>query len=291
MSVDYDTIENAFYNWVLAGSGLTSDKVVWSQQAGPRPAGPAIVMRLSNFNESGQAWIDYEPNPLTFANITVTAVDATANTFTKTAHGRTTGDGPVFLSSTGTLPTANGGDIAAATNYWLIAPDANTLQLARTFADTTGTPVPIDLTGTGSGTITIAATADTVAAGAEMRAVSRVMQRVTLELHCHSADGTGLQMATAILAKIKNRRRLPSQQAILQAANIGLIDADRIRAILGVRDALLFEPRAYLDVHFCVPSEEVDFETRVDRVQGAATVSDPAGAGTDLTIDVTDGQS
>lgn len=68
---------------------------------------------------------------------------------TITAHGLNTGDGPVQLTTTGTLPTG----LALATNYWVIKFDANTIQLATSLANAFAGTV-IVLSTAGSGTMT-----------------------------------------------------------------------------------------------------------------------------------------
>lgn len=262
--IDWAAQQRAMRNWVIAGTGLSADKVVWGQQDAPRPAGPAILLRVSNIAEIGRSWLETEDAPLSFSPKSVSGVDTTADTLTVLAHGFATGAGPIHMASTGTLPAAVGGNITAGVDYWLIAPDANHLQLARTYADTgggqgAGNPItPIDLTSAGSGAITISSTDDTRVAGAELNAISRGYLRVTLELRCHSAQGQGVDAAVMILQRLRTRRAWPTQQDILLGSNIGLIDVDRTRAIQGIRDALLFEPRAYCDVHLCVVAEEAE---------------------------------
>jgi hypothetical protein len=92
---------------------------------------------------------------LVVADSTFTTTHA-ADTLTDTSHGLSTGDGPVRVSSSGTLPAG----LAAATDYWVIRVDANTMQLAASLADAlAGTAVP--LTSDGTGTHTMSDTADT----------------------------------------------------------------------------------------------------------------------------------
>ena len=77
-------------------------------------------------------------------------VNATTDQITVTAHGASSGDGPVQFTTDGTLPAP----LVANTNYWLIAIDANTVQVATSKANAdAGTA--IDLTAAGSGTHTL----------------------------------------------------------------------------------------------------------------------------------------
>lgn len=72
--------------------------------------------------------------------------------FTKANHGLLTGDGPVQVSNSGgALPAG----LAAATNYFIIAIDVNTFQLATSLPNAlAGTFVPITTNGTGTQTET-----------------------------------------------------------------------------------------------------------------------------------------
>lgn len=86
---------------------------------------------------------------------TFTAANAT-EIMTATAHGLLTGDGPVQLTTTTTLPAG----LALLTDYWIIRIDANTFYFAASLADAlAGTKVSI--TSDGTGTHTLADTADT----------------------------------------------------------------------------------------------------------------------------------
>lgn len=90
--------------------------------------------------------------------ITHTFVDANVNTgtdaVTLTAHGYGTGTGPCRLTAvTGTLPAG----LAAATDYWLIRTDANTVKFASSQANAyAGTLVDITAAA-GAGTYSLAA--------------------------------------------------------------------------------------------------------------------------------------
>ncbi|HTX50266.1 MAG TPA: DUF2460 domain-containing protein [Caulobacteraceae bacterium] len=87
----------------------------------------------------------------TLATFAATAVDTATCAINVPAHGLSTAQGPVWISSTGAAP----GGLAAATAYWVIALDANNFQLASSAANAlAGTPIP--LTSAGSGTDTLA---------------------------------------------------------------------------------------------------------------------------------------
>ena len=265
--VDWDAVCATLQNWAVLATGLQANSVVWAQQDAPRPVAPAVICRISNIAETGQPFRSFESNPFTFTK-TVSVVNPTADTLTIMNHGLGNGDGPFQLSTTGTLP----GNTAPSTNYWVIVIDGNTVQLADTFQKTGGTQplgssnpkTPLDLTSAGSGTLTIASTASTLQAGKEIKDIARCYLRVTLELHCHAVPGVGANMATSILQRVRTRRVWETLRQMLRSANIGFIESERVRAVAGVRDALLFEPRAYLDVHFCVPAEETEFLTYIE---------------------------
>lgn len=281
--IDWVTVQSRLARWVLAGSGLTSDKVLWSQNKAPRPAADGIVMRLTNIGFVGDPWTDVDPNPFTFDDLTVTAVDAAANTFTITAHGLRTGDGPVQLTTTGTLPAP----LQVATDYWVIRVDNNTIKLSETFAGTggadvsgspSGNPVtPIDLTSAGTGTTTVQDTDNTLRAGEEILQVARGVTTATLELECHTSASVGLDMAVAILHRVAARSVLPSQVDLLEEADIGVVDILKVRAVRGHLDAILFEPRAMLDIHIAINSEESETDTIIWSTDVQPTVDDVQG--------------
>lgn len=93
---------------------------------------------------------------LTVADTTFTTTHA-AETLTAAGHGLLTGDGPIQLSNVGgALPAG----FSAATDYYVIKVDANTIKLASTLANAyAGTAVAIS--GDGTGTHTLADTAST----------------------------------------------------------------------------------------------------------------------------------
>ena len=56
-------IEKAIQNWIVIGSGLPPDKVIWAQQDGPRPLSPYIALRPEALASSGIDWVDVVDSP------------------------------------------------------------------------------------------------------------------------------------------------------------------------------------------------------------------------------------
>lgn len=86
--------------------------------------------------------------PLTFSAFTFTVnhVTSTSN-LSATAHGLQNGDGPIQLTTTGSLPTG----LAAATNYYVIFVDADTFKLAASLTDAyAATAVTFSTDGSGT---------------------------------------------------------------------------------------------------------------------------------------------
>ncbi len=91
------------------------------------------------------------------------AMDSVAfPSITDAAHGLFTGDGPVQLTTSGTIPAG----LALLTNYWVVVVDTNTIQLATSFANAmAATPVIVSFTGNGTGTLTLNNVAGAVGTG------------------------------------------------------------------------------------------------------------------------------
>lgn len=270
--MDWDDALDAMHAWAVGGSGLDAQHVAWGDQDVARPEAPAVILRISNISPLGEAWVDYEDNPHVFDDVVVTANVGT-DELSAVAHGRLTGDGPVRLTSTGAFPTGTDGD----TDYWVVKTSDDALKLAASFQDAVATvPVVVDLQGAGSGTIALVDTPATLRRGEEIAARSRMMIRVTLELRCHAEPVVGNMMAVFILQRVHARSQLPSQQAILEAANIAFQDCERVRSLVtGKRDDALFEPRALLDVHVNVAVEESEYLTIIERVLLTDEIPEP----------------
>lgn len=270
MSVDFLAVQRAIRAWTVAGSGLSAAQVYWGQQDSARVVEPAIAMRLFSLDTVGSAWTDTEANYVTLPTITVTSV--AADQLTAVGHGSVTGDGAYFASpGSGALPSP----LAISTPYWVIRIDDDTLQLAATFIETGGESgvappssfpvVPIHLTDAGTTPFTLVSTGKSVKANQELRQISRAIERLVVDLECHTSDAVGMNAAVAILARVKARQQLPSQMAILHAVHVGLTQVDRIRAVHGVRNAVMFEPRAIMEVTLSLPTEEFEYEQRIER--------------------------
>lgn len=79
------------------------------------------------------------------------SVDSGTDTFTSASHGLVNGQ-RVGYRSTGTYPTASGGDLAAHTHYYVINATTNTFQLERTAG---GGVINLSSNGTGTQTVYI----------------------------------------------------------------------------------------------------------------------------------------
>ena len=292
--LDWVATQLAIQQWVVAGSGLLSTQVVWGQQGDvPRLPQPAIVMHIALAGYGGLDWRLYEPNLQTF-DLTVTTVSTSACTLTIPSHGLATGTGPIQVTSTGALPSP----LVPATSYWVIVIDANTIQVASTYANAINglpnapMPIPVMLTSTGSGSVTLVSTPDTVPSGAELLEFAQGPRRADLTLECYTSTGVGLSNAVATLNRVHARRAWSSQKAILQGANVGVAGIGNVRAVPGIQGVVLLEPRAIMSIRLNLASSEATTIGRIDTVTGAGTVN-PAGPGTSdtIVIDVSDAGS
>ncbi len=65
-AIPWETIENVFFSWVVAGSGLAGKRVIYQHQRSPRPdssEGAFITMMFTEFVPFGYDWIDTKDNP------------------------------------------------------------------------------------------------------------------------------------------------------------------------------------------------------------------------------------
>lgn len=57
----YAAWQAAVHAWVVAGSGLAADRVIWSGQNGPRPAAPWISLSITQVDAPKVDWRDVRP--------------------------------------------------------------------------------------------------------------------------------------------------------------------------------------------------------------------------------------
>ena len=275
--IDWEALQIALNAWVLAASGLPQSHIQWADQSMGRAPEPAIMMWLQHIDGISRPWTDSVPVVLT---VDVTVSSISGSTLTSAAHGMVTGDGPIYPSSTVTLPIP----LVTTTPYWAVVIDANTFQLATSFANAMATsPVTVTLSSAGSGVLSFASTADTLRAGQEILQVSRGVKRLLFTLDCYTTVGAGSNVAFAILSRIRDRSALPSLQDILLGANIGLLGCDRVRSVSGHKSVVLFEPRAIMEIHLSATSEDSEYGTIITRV---VAEGQPPGPMDGLVIDV-----
>lgn len=242
--INWVVVMKALQNWVVACTGLAADHIIWGQQQAPRPTQPGIIMRLMLEQDNLAPELNHEINPLVFNDIAVTI---SGDVCTAANHGLLTGDGPVLLGST---------------QYWVIKLSAGTFSLATSFTNAMNGVS----TGLVNGSGTVSDTPETLRAGQEINIFQRSLLKGTLTLECYTDVGVGMDMATSILWRVSAKRLLPTPIAILEAANIGIIESGRVRAMGGTQGQYLFEPRAMLDVVLYLASEDKETGTIIDRV-------------------------
>lgn len=253
-------IEDAIHAWVVAGSGLAAGSVIWSMQAGPRPPAPYIAMRIANVTPIGHDWADVTETPLVVADDTFTA--AISNVCTATAHGLVTGDGPIRLTTTGTLPAG----LSLLTNYWIIRLSADTFSLASSLAlAIAGTAV--DITDTGSGVHTLSDTADTERLGSELLLSARGMREAVLTFQAFAGPATGTLSAEARLGGVLAALALPTRKEALASAGVGIGRLGSIQSLDAIISSVTFEPRATLEVRFFFTSEVTETGNYIESVE------------------------
>lgn len=120
------------------------------------------VLTLDGTQRPGQAVYELMTTSLAWfaqgiaaSTFTATAATDVCTLTGPTTHNQVTGDGPVQLTTTTTLPAG----LSLATNYWLIVVDASNVKLATSRANAlAGTAVNITDAGTGTHTMTTVAT-------------------------------------------------------------------------------------------------------------------------------------
>lgn len=260
--IPWTTVENALQLAVRTGTGLAnqtdnSPSVIWAMQSRSRPTPPFADLRIGVIKRTGIDWIDYADAPLVLTPIVVTG--QSGNSLTAPSHGLSTGDGPVQFTTTVALPAG----LFSATNYWVIAVDANTIQLATTFQNA-WVPTPVAVTSAGTGVVQVVSVAATRRGASPLLALSRGMRRVTLTIQAFASAATGATGAAQLLDQFVSS--LPRQRAALVAAGVGVLSCGPVRSTEGVVSSTILEPRAILDVVLSLASEVQDPEQSIEHV-------------------------
>lgn len=259
-AVAWTTFESAIATWVRNASGLP---VIWSAQNKGQPAPPYIALRVRASKRVPNNFVAINDNPLAFAAKVASGV--ASGVITATAHGLALGDGPVQLTTTGTLPTG----YALATDYWIIPVDVDHVKLATSFARArAGSFVATSSAGTGA--LSIASVAATRKAGAEILFTAGAYVDLTLTLQCFAATtagATGVTGALQILDQVLAAYMLPSLHDALNAAGVSVYDFGTVTAQGEKMNTTVFQPRAVVDVKIYLDSNVSEPGTIIEFVE------------------------
>lgn len=287
-ALDLATAMAAIADWIRATSGLDQEHVWWPYYGKPRPTAPYIEVKFASIEGVGHDWEKAEDNIQVFPAEVVSAVAVNpANTLTITGHPFVTGDGPINMSTTGTLPAP----LQVSTDYWIIVIDANTIQLAESYVETGGNNVargmgntpnpitPIVFTTTGTGIQSIVSTPETLRAGQEIVRRAQGFRYVTLELQCIGKEGTGIdpvRILTNVIAGIQ------LHVYDLDQAGVGMSDFGSAYSQTGVRQlegrrGSILEPRAVAEVVTVMTINLTAFDTIIEEVDAELDLTTPGG--------------
>jgi hypothetical protein len=267
-SIAWETVENALRAWVAAASGLpdspTDRRVIWAQQAGPRPNDPWISLNVTSVLRVGQDWTDKKLNTFTFSKA-IAAVDATQDSLdVGAAHGLGAGDGPLRLVKGGgaTLPAP----LAEGVDYWASPVNADALRLSESFLEAV-TGAWIDLTSVGSGTNTLVSTSATTHAGRELTRGARGMRVATMSIQCFGVAPQGSSSAMAIMNDVVAAVALPAVKYALRQAGVGIAQFGTVTSIGQTVSETVFEPRSLVEVTFHLASNVEEVGTYIQRAE------------------------
>lgn len=87
-------VSNAIHSWIVSGSGLSADKVIWKDQTGPRPSTPFVMMSIESIRNPGLDWRDAErlDNPDSGEEIRYSVRGMRVARLTLECFGEATGD-------------------------------------------------------------------------------------------------------------------------------------------------------------------------------------------------------
>lgn len=273
MKTDWLDAMKKIARWVANATGLPNEKIAWTGQGGVWPAAPWISLNL--FTRGIGDWTRQEQNPLVIPDITITDVDVDEESLEMVAHGLVTGDGPIRLTTTDTLPAG----LATGTDYWVIVVDDDHVALvASRAAAIDPTPTLIDITDVGVGTHKLVDTAETRRLGQEVRYVVEGPRRAVLAMQCFAEEAVGPLRAQGILERLRSMYRLPSHQDLLRTIGFAVASIGDATVIGGSQSsASAFEPRAVMEVVMHYYDSAFEAVTTIEKVIIDATIENPVG--------------
>lgn len=295
-AIGWLAIQQAIVNWVVQGGGsdIPAGNVFWEGYGRPRAAGSYVSLRIKTSQPIGHDWSTTAANILVLPTQTVQVVTPAAGLLRIPSHPFNNGDGPVQVSSTGTLP----GGLAALTDYWVIVVDANTIQLATSYVHTggqqplgAGNPqTPLTFSNAGSGTITVNTTPNSNPAGQELQLTAQGFRMVTMGLKCVARAPAGADPTAPAPSGFDAVRIMHNVAAALQlniyaldAAGAGFSDLGQAFSQSGIQSLEtkrgdILEPMSTWDVIFYVASVFTGYVTVVEQVSGNIKLTLPDGS-------------
>lgn len=287
--ITWSTASKKIVRWLAAGCDIPNGAVAWTGQFENLPKDPDGVpyttwlsAKLLASDGVGTDWLRFEANPLELADDVVESVDAAANSLTLTAHAYKTGDGPVRLMTTGTLPAG----LVLATDYWVVKLTANTIKLVASRAAAVADPVVafVDITGVGVGTHTIVDTPDTRRVLEEIKIIAEGNRSAILSLQLFSDFAFGELRAQAVLERLRSSRTLPSQLELLRSAGFAVSRFGQPRVVgdTSASRSALFELRAVCEVHLNYVDGVGEAGTTIEGFEVEAHIDDSTGEELDV---------
>lgn len=273
MSFDHDNAFTKVARWIAAGAGLDNGAIVWSGQGSSVPKDGSgvpfatwISANLISSSGVGSDWTKLERNYLQLANDVIESVDAGTDELTLTAHAYQTGDGPVRLTTTDTLP----GGTAVATDYWVVVVDIDTVKLTATRAAAVAAipSVFVDVINAGVGVHTIVDTDETTRVLEDVAHTSEGHRTATLSLQCFGGEAVGAPSPKAVLERVRNAYRLPTQQERMREAGMAVASIGTATLRGGsASSASALEPRAVLEAQLNYIDGATELGTFIEDVE------------------------
>ncbi len=269
--------------WLAAGCALDNTAIAWAGQGGPRPklddGTPHDVWVSVNLIATNSVGTDEEnitESPLVLVDQVIVEVVPADDTLEVTAHLFTSGDGPVLLETTDTLPAGTDD----ATEYWVVVIDEDTVKLAASRADAVAeTPsVFVDITDEGIGTHKIVTIDGTRRPLEDVQRTLSGHRVGTLSVQCFSTNAVGALRAQGVLERLRASRLLWSQQELLRGVGVAAASMSSATLVGGsASSAAKLEPRAVVTVSLNYVDGVTELLTYIESVEGTVEFDDVAG--------------